>query len=194
MRATRGYDVDMFCVQNACSMTNASKHSLGVVRNIAVAIIGSLLVPLEAHAARVGDPAPAFRLPTASAEFALADTKGRVVYVDFWASWCGPCKLSFPWMNTIANRYRDKGFEVVAINVDTNKAAAERFLKTTPAAFTIAFDPAGTTAKQFAVKAMPMSYLIDVDGRVLLVHSGFKSEDAATLESAIEQALTKVKK
>jgi cytochrome c biogenesis protein CcmG, thiol:disulfide interchange protein DsbE len=175
-------------------MTNANKLILCVVRGLAVAIVGLLLIPLAAHAAQVGDPAPAFRLPTQTGEIALADAKGRVVYVDFWASWCGPCKLSFPWMNTVANRYRDKGFEVVAINVDTSKAAAERFLKTTPAAFTIAFDPAGTTAKQFAVKGMPMSYLIDVDGRILLTHSGFKSEDAAALESAIEQALKKVKK
>ncbi len=160
---------------------------------VACAFAAAASIASVAQAAAVGETAPNFRLPTAGAETTLAEFKGRVVYLDFWASWCGPCKQSFPWMNSLADRYRDKGLEIIAVNVDTSRPPAERFLKSLPARFTVAFDASGNTAKQYAVTAMPMSYLIDVDGKVLLAHSGFKPADTAAIENAIEQALKKVK-
>ena len=163
---------------------------------IALVLLCSMAWIGAASALNVGDTAPNVTLPasTPAATVDLAKLKGKIVYVDFWASWCGPCKQSFPWMNDMHAKYAARGLEIVAINVDAKQADAERFLATTPAKFTVAFDAKGVTPKQFAVKAMPTSYLIDGDGKVLLVHAGFRDADRAALEAAIDNALTQRKK
>ena len=139
-----------------------------------------------ARAATIGDPAPAFVLPRAEgATIALADLRGRVVYVDFWASWCGPCRRSFPWMNEIQQRYAASGVTVVAINVDAKREDAERFLRQYPANFTVAYDAAGATPRAYDVKAMPSSYLIDRAGRIARIEQGFLDEKRSALEENI---------
>ena len=115
--------------------------------------------------------------------------KGKVVYVDFWASWCGPCRQSFPWMADLQRRYGPQGFEVVAINVDKKRADAERFLASTPAAFTVVYDPAGATPSAWDVRAMPSSYLIDRQGRVVHVDQGFREMDKPVLEARVRAAV-----
>jgi len=140
-----------------------------------------------ASAADVGAPAPALTLPTAGGEsVALDQLKGKVVYVDFWASWCGPCRKSFPWMTEMQKKYGPAGFTVVAVNVDKKRPDAERFLQATPAQFTVVYDPAGTTPAAWNVKAMPTSYVIDAKGNVAMVESGFKDENVPELESRIK--------
>jgi cytochrome c biogenesis protein CcmG, thiol:disulfide interchange protein DsbE len=140
-----------------------------------------------ASAADVGAPAPALSLPTANGETVNIDQlKGKVVYVDFWASWCGPCRKSFPWMTEMQKKYGPAGFTVVAVNVDKKRPDAERFLQSTPAAFTVVYDPAGTTPTAWNVKAMPTSYVIDAKGSVAMVESGFKDENVPELESRIK--------
>ena len=163
---------------------------------ITLALLSSMTWIGTASALNVGDTAPNVTLPasTLATTVDLAKLKGKIVYVDFWASWCGPCKQSFPWMNDMHAKYAARGLEIVAINVDAKQADAERFLATVPAKFTVAFDAKGVTPKQFAVKAMPTSYLIDGDGKVLLVHAGFRDADRAALEAAIDNALTQRKK
>ena len=120
--------------------------------------------------------------------------KGRLVYIDFWASWCVPCKQSFPWMNEMHAKYAGRGLHVLAINVDAKRADAEKFLTQVPAKFQVAFDSSGETPKQFAVKSMPSSYLIDGDGRAVYVHAGFRESDKNTIEAAIVAALDTMKK
>ena len=142
-----------------------------------------------AAALEVGGSVPPVKLPTATSVVDLDKLKGRVLYVDFWASWCGPCKQSFPWMNEMHAKYAAKGLEIIAINVDAKAADAERFLASAPAKFTVAFDAKGVTPKEFNVKAMPTSYLVDRVGKVTLVHAGFRDSDRATLEAAINAAL-----
>jgi thiol-disulfide isomerase/thioredoxin len=150
------------------------------------AVLAALAWATGAHAVSTGETAPAFSLPTAKGEsVALDKLRGQVVYVDFWASWCGPCKRSFPWMNELQQKFGAKGFSVVAINVDKKRADADRFLATMPAQFTIAYDPAGTVPGAFAVKGMPSSYLIDADGKVVAIEEGFKDERKAALEERI---------
>jgi thiol-disulfide isomerase/thioredoxin len=145
---------------------------------------------LRAGAAAPGDGAPLFTLPTAAGEsIALERLRGRVVYVDFWASWCGPCRRSFPWMNEMHRKYGGSGLAVVGINVDRRRSDAERFLTATPAEFTIVYDPAGTTPSAYAVKGMPSSYLLDADGKVVAVTQGFHDEDRAPLEQRIRALL-----
>lgn len=145
-----------------------------------------------AHAAAPGAQAPAFTLEGRGAPVNLADYRGKFVYLDFWASWCGPCKRSFPWMGELQKRYADK-LQVVAINVDTSRADAERFLALTPAAFTIAFDPAAATPKMYAIKGMPTSVLIDPTGKVIDIHTGYNDATPKKIESQIKLAMDTTK-
>lgn len=139
-----------------------------------------------------GHLAPAFELGgNATETIKLANYSGKVIYVDFWASWCGPCKHSFPWMNDIQSKYGAKGLQIIGINLDAKIEDAQRFLKTNPANFITAFDPAGITPKAYAIKGMPTSYLIGRDGKVLLQHAGFKESDKTELEKKIQEALGK---
>ena len=135
-------------------------------------------------------PAPAFTLPTAAgANVSLSDHKGKIVYVDFWASWCGPCRQSFPWMNEMLDKYQAQGFEIIAVNLDAARADADHFLADNPASFTVALDPQATMPPQYGVKGMPTSYLIDGNGEIILQHTGFNDSHKADLEAAIEKAL-----
>jgi cytochrome c biogenesis protein CcmG, thiol:disulfide interchange protein DsbE len=135
----------------------------------------------------VGQDAPEIELSGPAAK--LSDLKGHVVYLDFWASWCGPCRESFPWMNEIQKKYAPQGLRVVGMNLDAKRADADKFLQEVPAQFTLAFDAAGASAKKIGVKGMPTSVLIDAKGKVLLVHQGFKRESHAELEAKIAAAL-----
>ena len=152
----------------------------------AVLVLGALITAPPAAAAALGDPAPAFALQTAAGDtVSLERLRGKVVYVDFWASWCGPCRRSFPWMNEMHRKYGGNGLAIVAINVDKKRADAERFLSQVPAAFTIVYDMPGATPTAYAVKGMPSSYLIDAAGRIVAVEQGFREERAAELEAQV---------
>lgn len=144
---------------------------------------------LPASALDAGSAAPELKLPAASGSVDLAALAGHVVYVDFWASWCAPCRLSFPWMNEMQAKHRAHGLRIVAVNVDAKRDAAERFLAEHPAQFTIAFDPKGESPKRWDVKAMPTSVLVGRDGKVLWEHRGFRNEDRGDLEKRIAAAL-----
>ena len=147
------------------------------------------LLTCSAFALEVGQPAPAFELPGQQGTVQLAAYKGKTVYLDFWASWCGPCKQSFPWMNDMQKKYGAKGLRVVGVNLDQKPEDAKAFLAATPAQFDIAFDSAGQAPKLYGVKGMPTSMLIGPDGKVLMVHQGFKAEGRDELEAQIKQAL-----
>ncbi|MES3007047.1 MAG: TlpA disulfide reductase family protein [Pseudomonadota bacterium] len=138
----------------------------------------------------IAAPAPAFTLPTtAGASISLGEHKGKIVYVDFWASWCGPCRQSFPWMNEMLGKYQTQGFEIIAVNLDAARADADHFLEANPASFTVALDPLATMPPQYGVKGMPTSYLIDGEGEIILQHTGFNDSHTADLEAAIQKAL-----
>jgi len=159
------------------------------MRNFIAAILAALLAA-PALAADVGQAAPAFTLPRqGGGTVSLADLKGHVVYLDFWASWCGPCRQSFPWMNQALARFKSRGLEIIAVNVDAKTADAQAFLEKIPARFTVAFDPAGATPAAYGLKGMPTSFLIGADGKILMVHASFKEQDRGELEARIEQAL-----
>ena len=121
--------------------------------------------------------------------FKLSDYRGDVLYVDFWATWCPPCRKSFPWMEEMNQRYKDLGFKVVAISLDTKRAVIDQFLETMTTNFVIAHDPSGDSATQFQVKGMPSSYLIDRKGNIHLTHLGFNSNDKAKLEEEIKKLI-----
>jgi thiol-disulfide isomerase/thioredoxin len=119
----------------------------------------------------------------------LAPVSGQVIWVDFWASWCVPCRRSFPWMNTMQRKYGPAGLQIIAVNLDKERALADGFLAEVPAEFSLRFDPSGVLAKEFGVQAMPSSYLLAADGTVLASHFGFRTADAPDYERAIQDAL-----
>jgi cytochrome c biogenesis protein CcmG, thiol:disulfide interchange protein DsbE len=119
----------------------------------------------------------------------LEPVEGHVVWVDFWASWCVPCRRSFPWLNAMHRKYGPAGLQIIAVNLDKDRALAEGFLAEVPAEFAVRFDPSAALAKEFGVQAMPSSYLIDADGNVLESHFGFKTAETADYERGIEAAL-----
>ncbi len=157
-----------------------------------IAALSALALACPVSAADVGLPAPAFSLPSVKGDpVALDKLRGKVVYVDFWASWCGPCRRSFPWMNEMQQKYGGKGFVVVGVNVDKKRTDADKFLVQNPANFTIAFDEAGTTPAAYAVKGMPSSYLIDGTGKIVYVERGFTDENKAQIEQRIASLVGK---
>ena len=119
----------------------------------------------------------------------LKKYQGKVVYVDFWASWCGPCAQSFPFMNKLHSELQGKGLEIIGVNLDEEPAEAKAFLAKTPAKFTVLADAGGQCPQAYGVKAMPSSYLIDRQGVVRHVHLGFKPSEAAQLRQQVEALL-----
>ncbi|MFT4925314.1 MAG: thiol-disulfide isomerase/thioredoxin [Phenylobacterium sp.] len=119
----------------------------------------------------------------------LSDFKGKVVYIDFWASWCGPCRKSFPWLNKINQQYSAEDFAVLSINLDTERHLAEKFLSKYPAEFSITYDPEGDLARAYKVMGMPSSYLIDHLGNIVASHVGFKQKRTAGYEQQIEHLI-----
>ncbi|MBK8815772.1 MAG: TlpA family protein disulfide reductase [Methylococcaceae bacterium] len=148
---------------------------------------------LNANATDVGQPAPQFTLPTLQKDqpTSLKQFAGKVVYVDFWASWCAPCRTSFPLLNKLHEKLKSKGFEVVGINLDEDKAKAEKFLKEFPVGFTVLRDAKGEWSDQFVVESMPTSFIVDKQGVVQHIHHGFTSGDVTELEQKITTLFAK---
>jgi thiol-disulfide isomerase/thioredoxin len=142
------------------------------------------LIVLSAFAA-LGLPG----LPFAEIPPALGPVEGKVIWVDFWASWCVPCRRSFPWMNEMQGRYAGRGLQIIGVNVDKERALADAFVAEVPADFDLRYDPAGALAERFDIVAMPSSFLIDADGKVVATHYGFRTEDTDDYEAAIVTAL-----
>jgi thiol-disulfide isomerase/thioredoxin len=159
------------------------------MRNQIVAVALGIALSVSALAIEVGQSAPEIQLPGRSGAIKLSELKGKAVYLDFWASWCGPCKQSFPWMNEMQAKYGAKGLQVLAVNLDQKPEDATGFLQQTKVDFLIAMDPVGQSAQKYNVKGMPSSLLIGRDGKVTVVHTGFNAASKAELERAIVAAL-----
>ena len=119
----------------------------------------------------------------------LAALRGKVVYLDFWASWCAPCRKSFPWMDSMQRTYAGRGLVVVAVNLDEERAPAEEFLREFNPGFRVVFDSKGTLAESFKVSGMPSSFLVDRHGTVRYRHVGFRDESPATLANELSSLL-----
>jgi len=158
------------------------------MRRLVAALAFALLSP-AALAVEAGGALPSLelaRLDDASSRLALASLRGKVVYVDFWASWCVPCRLSMPALENFYRERHDQGFVVVGVNKDVSADDARRFLGKVPVSFPLVSDPADAAARGFDVKAMPSGYLVDRKGIVRKVHRGFTSETAGELGKEID--------
>jgi thiol-disulfide isomerase/thioredoxin len=155
-----------------------------------VLLVISLALPAAAGAAvEAGQEAPAISLPVlpadVSREFSLASLRGKVVYLDFWASWCGPCRLSFPQLEQLRGELGPRGFEVLAVSVDEVEEDALRFLEELPVSYPVVLDSTGETPGRYGILGMPTGYLIDRAGVVRLVHQGYRKSDGEKLRAEI---------
>jgi cytochrome c biogenesis protein CcmG, thiol:disulfide interchange protein DsbE len=119
----------------------------------------------------------------------LADHRGRLVIVDFWASWCKPCRQSIPWLNEMRARYAAAGLDVIGVNVDAERADAERFMRDVRIDFETVFDPNGALARQFKVQGMPSSFVFGRNGELLETHLGFRNAKKNLREAALRDLL-----
>jgi peroxiredoxin len=166
-----------------------SGYAKAIVRPFLAAVL--LLSTQAALAVAVGDAVPGCALsPLGESKTSdLSQYHGKVVYVDFWASWCGPCAQSFPFLNELHGQFKDQGLQIVGVNLDENVEEAKDFLAQNPAQFTIVADVSKQCAKDFGVKAMPSSYLIDRNGKIHHVHLGFRPGEAQALRELVEKLL-----
>ena len=136
----------------------------------------TMLVASLAYAATVSGPAPNFTLQSnAGSQVSLASLKGKVVMVNFWATWCVPCRQEMPHLEALYEKYNGLGFELLAVNVEKNNAeGARKWLEETPVTFPVLFDPENQVTKLYKVQTMPSTVLIGRDGTMRFIHHGYK--------------------
>ncbi len=159
----------------------------------ALLVLGLLALPLGgavAHALRAGQAAPEIGLvDQAGRRVDLASLRGKVVLVDFWASWCAPCREELPVLERLYRAHAAEGLVIVGVNVDQSASNMTRFLERNPVTFPVVHDDDHAVAERYEPTTMPSSYLIDRQGVVREVHRGFRAADAAELESEIRALL-----
>ncbi|MCU7920578.1 MAG: TlpA family protein disulfide reductase [Candidatus Thiodiazotropha sp. (ex Epidulcina cf. delphinae)] len=154
-------------------------------------LAGLLLIGCgQLSAAGSTQPAPDFTLKSRSGEnIKLSELRGQVVMVNFWASWCGPCRQEMPLLQQLYERYQSMGFTLLGVNVDEEQAAAEKMLRDIPVSFPVLYDDKSRVSKAYRVKAMPSTFMIDRDGQVRYLHKGYKPGYEADYQEQIRELL-----
>lgn len=163
-------------------------YGLGLVTLALTAVLA--LTASTAQAVTPGDEPPAIDLPDQTGKSVnLNELEGKVVLIDFWASWCGPCKQEMPVLETLHKKYQSEGLVIVGVNIDNSERKMNNFLKGTSVTFRRVRDKKLKVASRYEPPSMPSSYFIGRDGKVRHVHEGFRKSDAAKLEAQIKQLL-----
>jgi thiol-disulfide isomerase/thioredoxin len=165
-------------------MTCAPRTAVLLTRALVLACV---FAAGSARALEQGDAAPGFSAPRLGAEgtISLDEHRGKVIYLDFWASWCTPCVAAMPFIEELRREFGPQGFEVVAVNVDREPEKASRFLATRGVGYASASDPAGELPKRYGIATMPTSFVIDRSGIVRHVHEGFRRNEASRIREQI---------
>jgi peroxiredoxin len=143
-----------------------------------------------ARSAAIGEPAPDFSLPTLEErEIGLGKFKGKVVLLNFWASWCAPCQEELPELEKIYRKYQERGFEVIGVNIDKKQANAEKFVRRFGLTFPVMLDPESAVVGEYRAHAMPMSYLIDQEGVIRQLFFGFNRKKLPAMEAAVVEVM-----
>jgi peroxiredoxin len=148
------------------------------MKNRIAALAATLAIALPALAGSGGGPAPQFTLAARGGrQVSLAQYRGQVVMINFWASWCGPCRQEFPLLESIYKRYNKLGFTLLGVNVEPDSKAADEWLKETPVSFPILYDKESKVSKLYEVAGMPSTVIIDRGGKLRVLHQGYKPGD-----------------
>ena len=141
-------------------------------------LVVAALLAVPATAVAPGGPAPQFKLASMGGkDINLAQFKGQVVMINFWASWCGPCRQEMPILEKLHAKYKPMGFTMIGINVEPDSTLAAGWLKSTPVTFPILFDTRSEVSKLYQVAGMPSTAIIDRKGNLRWVHKGYKPGD-----------------
>ena len=161
------------------------------MRKVIAASVAALSLSLPALAgSSSGGPAPAFTLASrAGQDVSLTQYKGNVVMINFWASWCGPCRQEMPLLESIYKKYNKLGFTMLGVNVEPDSNAANEWLKQTPVSFPILYDKESKVSKAYDVATMPSTVIIDRSGKVRMLHRGYKPGDENDYMNSIRELI-----
>jgi peroxiredoxin len=161
------------------------------IRALAVLpLAAAMLVAMPARAATVAQSAPDFTLPSAAGpNLRLQEQRGRVVMLNFWATWCGPCKREMPQLNRLYTKYRASGFVLMGVNVDEDPQNAIGVSSKLGVQFPVVFDSAKRVSRLYDLSTMPSTVLIDRDGHVRYIHRGYKDGVEDTYDQQIAELL-----
>lgn len=162
-----------------------------VCKIIAIALVTLLAVPVsQAAMPAVGGVAPDFTLKSNSGKnLKLSEFRGQVVMINFWATWCGPCRQEMPLLNRIQEQYRKAGFILLGVNIDDRPEAAQAMAKNLGVNFPILFDTEKRVSRFYDVNAMPSTLLVDRDGKVRYVHLGYRPGYETRYEAQVRELL-----
>jgi thiol-disulfide isomerase/thioredoxin len=171
-----------------CAKNSANRDwGLGLLVAVVIASVG---IAPTAYALTTGDEPPPINLPDQAGESVdLSKLEGRVVLIDFWASWCGPCKQEMPVLERLHKKYASDGLVIVGVNIDNSEKKMNNFLKATTVTFRQVRDQKLKVASRYEPPTMPSSYFIGRDGKVRHIHEGFRKSDATKLEAQIKELL-----
>lgn len=162
-----------------------TKHKAGVLIALTFAVFSLLFISPSMAASN--NPAPDFTLKSKdNGNIRLAEQRGNIVLVNFWASWCGPCREELPEMEAIYQEYKDLGFEILAVNVDDHPDKADVLLNDIEVSFPVLYDTDGKVSELYDVSAMPTTVIVDRNGNQRLLHMGYRSGDEVKYEKAIK--------
>jgi peroxiredoxin len=162
---------------------------LTVTRAMAVCLLGLMIVG-SAWALSKSDSAPDFTLKSNSGDnVKLSELRGQVVMINFWASWCGPCRQEMPLLDEIHQRYSGLGFTVLGVNVEEDQAAARELLEDVPVTFPILFDSRNEVSEAYDVDAMPSTVVVDRDGVVRYIHKGYVPGDENKYQEVVRELI-----
>ncbi len=154
--------------------------------------LAASVLSLNLYAAPASGPAPDFTAKTTAGQnVKLSELKGKVVLVNFWASWCGPCRQEMPILDALATANKDAGLVVLGVNQDEEASERDAFLKESPVTFPILDDSKHTIAQAFKSSTQPSSFFIDRTGKIVHVHEGFKAGDDAAYAKTVKELLAK---
>jgi peroxiredoxin len=170
-----------------------STRRMGGCALASVLAVAALVLAGSAAALGLGDEAASFEAAALDGErsLSLGQHRGKVVYLDFWASWCDPCTVAIPMIETLRAEFSADDFQVLAINLDQNPEKAKKFLRKHPVGYPSVSDPTGRLPRMFGLETMPTSYLIDRRGVIRYVHRGFRRGDLKELRARISKLVAK---
>ena len=160
------------------------------VKVIIITLLLALALPVVVNASQVGTSAPEFSLMDVNGKVvALKHFTGKVVFLDFWAPWCDPCREELPKLDTLYKKYNNDGFEVIGIDIDDSEKLEAEFLQKVPVAFTILIDKKSAIRREYSVRTLPTAFIIGRDGVIRYVHMGFGKEFLQMYEKEITELL-----